>query len=106
MIGFMISVGTAVDGNILIFERIKEELRAGRTGDKAIALGFSRAWPSIRDSNISTIIVALIVYFFGGQFGAGAVRGFAVTLILGLVTNLFTAGFLTPTVIDHLLLPC
>jgi protein-export membrane protein SecD len=97
IIGFMISVGTAVDGNILIFERIKEELRAGRTGDKAIELGFARAWPSIRDSNISTIVVALIVYFFGGQFGAGAVRGFAITLILGLLTNLFTAVIVTHT---------
>jgi preprotein translocase subunit SecD len=97
IIGFVISVGTAVDGNILIFERIKEELRAGRTGDKAIELGFSRAWPSIRDSNISTIIVALIIYFFGGQFGAGAVRGFAITLILGLIINLFTAIIVTHT---------
>jgi len=97
IIGFMISVGTAVDGNILIFERIKEELRAGRVGERAIDLGFSRAWPSIRDSNISTIVVAIIVYFFGGQFGAGAVRGFALTLILGLLTNLFTAVIVTHT---------
>ncbi|MEP7288927.1 MAG: protein translocase subunit SecD [Chloroflexota bacterium] len=97
IIGFVISVGTAVDGNILIFERIKEELRSGRSGDKAIELGFSRAWPSIRDSNISTIIVALIIYFFGGQFGAGSVRGFAITLILGLIINLFTAIIVTHT---------
>lgn len=66
IVGFLISVGAAVDGNILIFERVREELRAGRSLDKAIQLGFTRAWPSIRDSNISTIIVALIVYFFGG----------------------------------------
>src|SRR5258708_2779766 len=97
MIGFLISVGTAGDGNILILERSKEELRAGRPGAKAIELGFQRAWPSIRDSNISTIIVALIVYFFGGQFGASTVRGFAITLILGLVTNLFTAIIVTHT---------
>ncbi len=104
IIGFLISVGAAVDGNILIFERIKEELRAGRSLDKAIDLGFSRAWPSIRDSNISTIIIALIVYFFGGQFGAGAVRGFAVTLILGLVTNLFTAVVVTRTFMNVMLI--
>jgi protein-export membrane protein SecD len=97
LVGFLISVGAAVDGNILIFERIKEELRAGRPLDKAIDLGFQRAWPSIRDSNISTIIIGFIVYFFGGQFGASAVRGFAVTLILGLIINLFTAVFVTHT---------
>jgi protein-export membrane protein SecD len=100
LIGFLISVGAAVDGNFLIFERIKEELRAGRPLAKAIDLGFSRAWPSIRESNISTIIIALIVYFFGGQFGAGAVRGFAVTLILGLATNLFTAVIVTRTILN------
>jgi protein-export membrane protein SecD len=100
LIGFMISVGTAVDGNILIFERIKEELRSGRSGEKAIDLGFARAWPSIRDSNISTIIVALIVYFFGSTFGASTVRGFAITLIIGLVTNLFTAIIVTRTVMN------
>ncbi len=104
LVGFLISVGAAVDGNILIFERIKEELRSGRPLDKAIGLGFARAWPSIRDSNISTIIIALIVYFFGGQFGAGAVRGFAVTLILGLVTNLFTAVIVTHTFLNVMMI--
>src|SRR5260221_5565995 len=104
MIGFMISVVPEVAGNILIFERIKEELRTGRTGEKALDLGFARAWPSIRDSNISTIIVALIVYFFGGAFGAGTVRGFAITLILGLVTNLFTAIIVTRTFLNIMML--
>ncbi len=103
LVGFLISVGAAVDGNILIFERIKEELRAGRPLDKAIDLGFQRAWPSIRDSNISTIIIGFIVYFFGGQFGAGAVRGFAVTLILGLIINLFTAVVVTHTFMNVVL---
>jgi preprotein translocase subunit SecD len=97
IIGFVISIATALDGNILIFERIKEELRSGRTGEKAIELGFTRAWPSIRESNISTIMIALILYFFGGQFGASAVRGFSISLILGLVTNLFTAVVVTHT---------
>jgi protein-export membrane protein SecD len=104
LVGFLISVGAAVDGNFLIFERIKEELRAGRPLAKAIDLGFSRAWPSIRESNISTIIIALIVYFFGGQFGAGAVRGFAVTLILGLATNLFTAVIVTRTLLNVIMI--
>jgi protein-export membrane protein SecD len=93
--GFLISIGSAIDGNILIFERIKEELRTGRTLAKAIDIGFSRAWTSIRDSNISTIIIALILYFFGGQFGASAVRGFSITLIMGLILNLFTVIIVT-----------
>ena len=98
--GFLISIGTAVDGNILIFERMKEELRLGRTLEKAVQVGFERAWPSIRDSNISTIMVGAILYFFGGQFGAGSVRGFAITLMLGLVTNLFTAVIVSRTLLD------
>ena len=81
---------------------MKEELRAGRSTVKAIEIGFDRAWPSIRESNISTILIALVLYFFGGQFGASAVRGFAVTLILGLVTNLFTAIVVTRTFLNIL----
>jgi len=93
--GFLISIGTAVDGNILIFERMKEELRFGRSMERAIEAGFDRAWTSIRDSNLSTIIICAILYFFGSAFGASAVRGFAVTLGLGLVINLFTAVLAT-----------
>ena len=100
--GFLISIGTAVDGNILVFERMKEEIRAGRSTMKAIEIGFDRAWPSIRESNLSTILIALVLYFFGGQFGASAVRGFAVTLILGLITNLFTAIVVTRTFLNIL----
>ena len=95
--GFLISVGTAVDGNILIFERIKEELRGGRTVPAALRVGFDRAWTSIRDSNLSTIIICIVLYFFGSQFGASAVRGFAITLAMGLVINLFTAVIVTRT---------
>lgn len=95
--GFLISIGTAVDGNILIFERMKEELRAGRDLSKAINLGFDRAWTSIRDSNISTLIICIILFFFGRTFGASAVQGFAITLGLGLVINLFTAVIVTRT---------
>ena len=89
--GFILSTGMAVDANILVFERMKEELRAGRSLDWAIEAGFSRAWTSIRDSNISTLITCGILFYFGSTFGAGAVRGFAITLALGVVINLFTA---------------
>ncbi|PJF41631.1 MAG: protein translocase subunit SecD [Chloroflexi bacterium] len=95
--GFLISVGTAVDGNILIFERIKEELRDGRELDDALEAGFDRAWNSIRDSNLSTIIIAGILFLFGQTPGASIVSGFAITLALGLVLNLFTAVIVTRT---------
>ncbi len=103
--GFLISVGTAVDGNILIFERLKEELRRGRRLDRAIEAGFDRAWTSIRDSNLSTLIIAGVLYAFGASFGAGSVRGFAVTLALGLVLNLFTAVTVTRTFLHFLVKP-
>lgn len=93
--GFILSVGMAVDGNILVFERLKEELRAGRSLKTALELAFSRAWPSIRDSSISTLITCLILFWFGSNFGAGIVKGFAVTLALGVITNLFTVITIT-----------
>ena len=95
--GFLISIGTAVDGNILIFERIKEELRAGLPLDAALKAGFDRAWTSIRDSNLSTIIICGILFMFGQTPGASIVAGFAVTLAIGLVLNLFTAVIVTRT---------
>lgn len=91
--GFILSVGIAVDANILIFERMKEELRRGRTLVTAIDLGFSRAWPSIRDSNISSLITSAILFYFG----TGVIRGFAVTLALGIIVSLFSAIFVTRT---------
>ncbi len=97
IIGFMISIGTAVDGNILIFERIKEELRNGSNLDVAIDAGFKRAWKSIRDSNFSTIIISGILFLFGQTPGASIVAGFAITLALGLIINLFTAVLVTRT---------
>lgn len=93
--GFLISIGTAVDGNILIFERIKEELRAGLALEDALKAGFDRAWTSIRDSNLSTIIICGILFMFGQTPGASIVAGFAVTLAIGLVLNLFTAVIVT-----------
>jgi protein-export membrane protein SecD len=85
--GIILSIGMAVDANILIFERTKEEIRRGRNISSAIEEGFRRAWTSIRDGNLSTIITSLILIFFG----TGFIKGFAVTLILGVLVSLFTA---------------
>ncbi len=85
--GFILTIGMAVDANILIFERIKEEAKKGLSRTASIREGFHRAWPSIRDSNTSTIITAVILYFFTSSF----VRGFALTLLLGVLTSLFSA---------------
>jgi preprotein translocase subunit SecD len=101
--GFILSIGMAVDANILIFERLKEELRAGRNLRQAIDLGWSRAWPSIRDSNTSTLITCLILYVFGNTFGASMVKGFSITLALGVVVSLFTAIIVTRTFLHTLL---
>ena len=94
---FILSIGMAVDANILIFERLKEELRSGRTLQQAIDLGWSRAWPSIRDSNSSTLITCVILFLFGNTFGASMVKGFSVNLALGVLISLFTAIIVTRT---------
>ncbi|GAC1455664.1 MAG: protein translocase subunit SecD [Ktedonobacterales bacterium] len=93
--GLILSVGMAVDANVLIFERIKEELRAGRTMAASIDIGFKRAWPSIRDSNASTMITCAILYWFGNNFGASIIVGFATNLFLGVAISLFTAVVVT-----------
>jgi protein-export membrane protein SecD len=95
--GFLLSTGMAVDANILIFERMKEELRAGRTLRSAVNAGFDRAWTSIWDSQASTLIICVILYVFGSNFGASVVKGFAITLAIGTVINLFTAITVTRT---------
>ena len=87
MAGFIISMGIAVDANVLIFERIKEELRSGRTIMDAVSFGFSRAWLSIRDSNISNIITAIILFWFGTSL----IKGFALTLGMGVLVSMFSA---------------
>lgn len=97
--GFMLSTGSALDANILIFERFKEELRAGRTVAQAFQLGCSRAWPSIRDSNISALITSGILWWFGSTFGASFVKGFALTLAFGVITSVLTAFFVTRPVL-------
>ncbi len=93
--GFILSVGMAVDANILIFERTKEELRAGRSPRLAIEAGFSRAWTAILDGHVTTLISCLVLFSFGNTFGASIVKGYAVTLAIGVVLSLFTAVFLT-----------
>jgi len=97
--GFLLSTGMAVDANILIFERMKEELRWGRPLGGAIEAGFSRAWTSIRDSNLSVIITCLVLFWFGSNFGATQVKGFAVTLFLGVLISMFTALIVTRTLV-------
>ena len=87
----ILSVGMAVDANILIFERMKEELRAGRTLLSSINIGFNRAWPAIRDGNVSTLITCAILFWFADTLGASIVKGFAITLAIGVGTSMFTA---------------
>ncbi|MGC9396309.1 MAG: protein translocase subunit SecD [Anaerolineae bacterium] len=97
--GFLLSVGMAVDANILVFERMKEEVRHGRSLVRAAEGGFSRAWTSVRDSNLATLLTCLILYIFGNAFAASLVKGFAITLALGTVVNLFTAIVVTRTLV-------
>ncbi|MBI4086138.1 MAG: protein translocase subunit SecD [Candidatus Liptonbacteria bacterium] len=85
--GFILTIGMAVDANILIFERVKEEIKRGLSRTAAIEEGFRRAWPSIRDSNTSTIITAIILYYFTSSF----VKGFALTLLIGVLVSMFSA---------------
>ncbi len=89
----------AVDANILVFERMKEEVRRGNVLSRAAESGFSRAWTSVRDSNIATLLTCLILYMFGSAFAASLVKGFAITLALGTLINLFTAIVVTRTLI-------
>ena len=100
--GFVLSVGMAVDANILVFERMKEELRAGRNLAAAIEHGFDRAWSSIRDSNVSTLITCAILWWFGDQFNAALVKGFAITLAIGVLVSLFSAIIVTRTLLRAL----
>jgi preprotein translocase subunit SecD len=93
--GFVLSVGMAVDANILIFERTKEELRVGKSLPAAIEAGFNRAWNSILDSNVSSLITAMILFLFGSS----TIRGFGLVLILGVLVSMFTAITVTRTVL-------
>jgi len=93
----------AVDANILIFSRLKEELRSGKNIRQAIDLGWGRAWSSIRDSNLSTLITCGVLFWFGSTFGASIVKGFSITLAIGVLVSLFTAINVTRTFL-HLVL--
>jgi preprotein translocase subunit SecD len=93
--GIVLTMGMAVDGNVLIFERIREELREGKHPARAIELGFSRAFSAIMDSNVTAIITGLIMFWLG----SGPVRGFAVTLIIGIITSMFTAVYVTRLIV-------
>lgn len=94
---FILSIGMAVDANVLIFERLKEELRAGRTLGGAIEAGFNRAWTAIRDSNLSTLITCAILYWMGSILAEPRVMGFALTLAIGVALSMFTAIVITRT---------
>jgi preprotein translocase subunit SecD len=98
--GLILGIGMAVDSNVLIFERMREEFRAGADASKAVEIGFSKAFITIIDTHVTTIIAAVILY----MYGSGPIRGFAVTLILGLLINMFTAVFVSRTIFMWLLL--
>ena len=99
--GFILSVGMAVDANILIFERMKEELKNGKELNEAIKEGFARAWTSIRDSNISSLITASVLYWFGTSM----VKGFALTLGIGILISMFSAITVTRGILISILTP-
>ncbi|MCS7060259.1 MAG: protein translocase subunit SecD [Anaerolineae bacterium] len=98
IVGFLSSVASAVDANVLVIERFREEVRGGRTIRGAVETAYQRAWLSIRDSNLSTLIICIILFLFGNTFGASAVKGFAITLALGILISLFSAMVVTRTV--------
>ena len=97
--GIMLSTGSALDANILVFERLKEELRGGRVLKQAFDQAWSRAWPSIRDSNIAALITAAILFWFGNTFGATIVKGFSLTLAIGVIISLFSSLYITRTIL-------
>ena len=97
--GVILTVGMGVDSNVLIFERIREELRNGKTPPSAVEQGFGHAWITIVDTHVTTIVSAVILFLFG----TGPVKGFAVTLSFGLFANLFTAVFVSRVIFDWVL---
>ena len=100
--GFILSIGMAVDANVLIFERLKEELRSGRTFSLAVETGFNRAWPAIRDSNITTFISCIILYWIGSLLAEPRMMGFALTLGIGVALSMFSAITITRTFLRFL----
>lgn len=102
--GFILSIGLAVDANVLIFARLREEYRRGRDIRSALELGFVESWPAIRDSSVSTLITSIVLFMFGNSFGVSLIKGFALTLGLGIVVSLFTALVVSRTFL-RLVLP-
>jgi preprotein translocase subunit SecD len=97
--GVILTIGMGVDSNVLIFERVREELRLGKTAAAAIQDGFAHAWTTILDTHVTTVVSAIILFFLG----TGPVRGFATTLTIGLLANVFTAVFVSRTIFEYLL---
>jgi preprotein translocase subunit SecD len=93
----------AVDANVLIFERMKEEVRSGRSVRLAVETGFNRAWPAIFDSNLATLTTCAVLFWFGNTFGASIVKGFAINLAIGVGLSMFSAVFLTRVLMRALL---
>ncbi|MGD8263280.1 MAG: SecD/SecF family protein translocase subunit, partial [Desulfobacterales bacterium] len=98
--GIILTIGMAVDANVIIFERIREEMSLGRTPRAAIDAGYNRATLTILDANVTTLIAAIVLF----QFGTGPVKGFAVTLSLGVISSLFTALILSRLIFDYILM--
>ena len=98
MAGLILTVGMAVDANVLIFERIREELRAGKSARAAVEAGYKRPTITVLDANLTTLIAALVLM----RFGTGPIRGFAVVLAIGIIASFFTAIFITRIVFDYL----
>src|SRR5208282_2172976 len=94
--GVILTIGMAVDSNVLIFERIREELRSGKSVAAAVDAGFGKAWWTIVDTHVTTVVSCAFLFLFG----EGPVKGFAVTLVIGLVANVFTAVFVSRTIFD------
>jgi len=95
--GIILTIGMAVDSNVLIFERIREELHTGKSVISAVDAGFSKAWWTIVDTHVTTVVSCAFLFLFG----EGPVRGFAVTLTIGLIANIFTAVFVSKTIFDY-----
>lgn len=103
--GFILSIGLAVDANVLIFSRLREEYRRGRDIHSALEFGFEESWSAIRDSSVATLITSIVLFLFGNSFGVSIIKGFAITLGLGMVISLFTAVVITRTFLRLAVIP-
>jgi preprotein translocase subunit SecD len=97
--GIVLTIGMAVDANVIIFERVKEELRLGRSLADAISTGYDKAWSAILDANVTTAISAFILW----EFGTGPIKGFAITLLIGILSSMFTAIYVTRVIFNYMM---